>query len=202
MTGSRHKHIAALAVLTFLVLVNIHSIAQESGKLKGFYGSFNLGPGIVNENIRNDIENTSLCLAMHFNLGFFITRKIQTGFTMNGWLFEAFGLIPDGFKGESISNGMVHVQYYPLKSNRFFLKGAYGFSDYTNLRPEKYSGSGSASMIAAGYERQIGKREFLAGIQVSFNSGKIKINSFPGTYESDHRNFQSFDLTLFLSYDK
>jgi len=52
-----------------------------------------------------------------------------------------FGSIPFAFKGESISNGMLHLQFYPVNKYRIFLKGAYGISEYTNLRPDKYHGN-------------------------------------------------------------
>ena len=104
--------------------------------------------------------------AMHLNVGVFLNRSVQgRGYRINGWLFETYGPIPFGYKGESISNGMVHIQLYPVKNNRLFFKGAYGICEYKNLRPDKDEGRGKALMIATGYEKEIGKSNFLTGIR-------------------------------------
>jgi len=97
----------------------------------------NLGIGVVKGNIHNEEINTDSHFALHFNVGYFIFKSVQAGITLNGWLFEPFGEIPFASKGEGISNGMVHIQYYPIRNKRFYFKSAYGLSEYTNLRPEE-----------------------------------------------------------------
>ncbi|MCJ7648469.1 MAG: hypothetical protein MUP85_07635, partial [Candidatus Lokiarchaeota archaeon] len=168
------KNLKIIIAIFLLLLMHFQLTAQRSGEFKGFYGSINLGLGIVEGNITSEEKNSSSQFAMHFNVGLFVTKTVQVGITLNGWLFESYGSIPFAFKGESISNGMLHLQFYPVNKYRIFLKGAYGISEYTNLRPDKDHGNGSAFMVALGYEKEIGKRNFLPGIQLSYNLGKLK----------------------------
>jgi len=96
---------------------------------------------------------------------------------------------------------MVHLQFYPFKKHRIYLKSAIGVSDYTNLRPDGYHGTGNAFMEAIGFERGLGKGKFISGIQLSYNTGKLKYNYIPGTSKLIDRKFQSTDLTIFLAID-
>ncbi len=193
-----HKY---LKIILPIFLIHSQLIAQRPGDLKGFYGSVNLGVGNVTGNIDDEKIYSSTRFAMHLNAGVFICRSMQAGFTVNGWLFETFGEIPGGFKGEGLSNAMLHLQIYPVKSKRLFLKGAYGISEYRNLRPEGTNGNGRAFMGAFGYEKGIGKGEFLWGVQLSCNKGKLKYNDIPGGNILVNRKFQAFDLTVFLALD-
>lgn len=190
-----------LEIILTILLIHLQLDAQKSGELKGFYGSINLGLGLVNGNITSEKINTSSHFAMHLNVGVFIIKSVQAGITFNGWLFEPYGSIPFAYKGESISNGMLHLQFYPVKNNRLFFKGAYGKSEYTNLRPDKDSGIGNAFMVAVGYEKRIGKREFHSGIQLSYNIGKLKFTDLSGINGLLNRKFQTIDLTIFLGMD-
>lgn len=189
------------STILIILLINYHLTAQRSGDHKGFYGSMNIGPGIVTGNISNEKISTAAHLAMHLNIGYFFSSSVQGGITVNGWLFEPFGEIPSGFKGESISNGMIHLQFYPFRDYRLFLKGAYGLSEYTNLRPNKVNGSGSAFMTALGYEIEIGRRDFLAGVQLSYNMGHLTYAYIPGTSYLRDRKYQAVDLTIYLALD-
>ncbi len=190
-----------LKIIFPVLLIHFQLVAQNPGELKGFYGSMNLGLGVVNGNIAHEEKNTDPHFAMHFNAGVFLNRSLQVGLTLNGWLFETYGQIPFGFKGESISNGMVHIQLYPVKNNRLFFKSAYGICEYKNLRPDKDEGRGKAFMIATGYEKEIGKSNFLTGIQVSYSMGKLKYTDISGTNGLPNRKFQTIDLTIFLAID-
>jgi len=186
----------------FLILLICNQLsAQESSKLKGFYGSTNLGIGVVKGNIRNEETSTNSHFALHINVGYFIFRSVQAGITLNGWLFEPSGETLFAYKGESISNGMVHIQYYPIRNQRFYLKSAYGLSEYTNLRPDGNHGNGDAFMIATGYETSIGKRNFLLGVQLSCNIGNLRYNKMPGYNVLVDRKFQAADLTILLAFD-
>ncbi len=188
-------------IILTVLLIHLQLDAQKSGELKGFYGSINLGLGLVNGNITSEEINTSSHFAMHLNVGIFIIKSVQAGITFNGWLFEPYGSIANAYKGESISNGMLHLQFYPLNNNRLFLKGAYGISEYTNLRPDKDSGIGNASMVALGYEKGIGKSEFLYGIQLSYTIGALKFTDLSGINSLHGRKFQTIDLTIFVGID-
>lgn len=190
-----------LKIILPILLLHFQLVAQKSGELKGFYGSTNLGLGVVNGNITSEEINTSSHFAMHLIVGIFVNKSIQAGLTLNGWLFESYGSIPFAYKGESISNGMVHLQVYPVKNNRLFFKGAYGLSEYTNLRPDKDHGNGRTFMVAAGYEKGIGKGNFLTGIQFSYYIGKLKYNDLSGTNDLLNRKFKTIDLTIFLGID-
>jgi len=190
-----------LKIILPIFLIHTQLIAQIAGEQKGFYGSVNLGLGNVTGNIDDEEIHSSIHFAMHLNAGVFICRSLQAGFTINGWLFETYGEIPFGYKGEGVSNGMLHVQVYPIKNTRLFFKGAYGISGYWNLRPEGNYGNGSAFMWALGYERGIGKGEFLWGVQLSYNKGKLKYNEIPGENILLNRKFQTIDLTVFLALD-
>jgi hypothetical protein len=186
----------------FLILLICNQLsAQESSKLKGFYGSINPGIGVVKGNLHTEEINTCFHFAFHFNVGYFILRSVQAGITLNGWLFEPFNETLFAYKGESISNGMVHIQYYPIRNKRLYLKSAYGISEYTNLRPEGNHGNGDAFMIAAGCEMSIGKRNFLLGVQLSYNIGNLKYNKIPGYNVLVDRKFQATDLTILLALD-
>lgn len=175
--------------------------AQRPGSLKGLYGSFNAGLGIVSENVSGLEKNISPHFTMNFNLGVFICKSLQAGVTANGWLFESFGPIPFAYKGESISNTMIHLQVYPVKNNRFFMKGAYGVSKYINLRPEGNYGKGDGYMFAIGYEKEVGIDKFLSGIQLSVNLGKIRYYDSPGNNDFVNQRFQTVDLTFFMALD-
>jgi hypothetical protein len=190
-----------LKIILPVLLVSFQLMAQKSGELHGFYGSMNLGLGIVRGNISGENTNTTGQFAMHFNAGVFVSRSVQAGITLNGWLFESFEPIPFAYKGESISNGMVHLQVYPIKKHRFYLKGAYGLSEYTNLRPQEDSGKGRAFMTALGHEKETGWQRFLLGIQLSYNSGNLKYTDMAGKNSLQDRSFQTVDLTLFLAID-
>jgi hypothetical protein len=187
--------------LILVLLICNQLSAQVSSKLKGFYGSVNLGIGVVKGNIQSEEINTDSHFALHFNVGYFISTSLQAGITLNGWLFEPYGEIPFAYRGESISNAMIHLQYYPIRNRRFYLKGAYGLSEYTNLRPEGNHGNGDAFMIASGYEMSIGKRNFLLGIQLSYNLGNLKYNKIPGANVLVNRKFQTADLTILIALD-
>ena len=211
--------------IVFLLILSVCELcAQKTGELKGLYGSINLGLGVINGDITNEYYSTNGQFAMHFNVGIFICRYLQTGITLNGWLFESFEEIPYAYKFESISNGMIHLQVYPVRNKRLFIKGAYGITEYTNLRPEKNSGKGRALMVAFGYEREfrLNKKEnnddlffteatvydkrknmqkFFWGIQISYNSGRLNYTSFPGISSLVDRRFQTIDLTLILAID-
>jgi hypothetical protein len=190
-----------LKIIICLLLIHFQLTAQDQGKLKGFYGSTNLGIGIISGNISGENTKTTGQFAMHFTVGFFVCRSAQVGITFNGFLFESYGLIPFGYKGESISNGMIHLQVYPVKNYRLFIKGAYGISEYSNLRPDGDSGKGRAFMAALGYEQETGLRRLLWGIQLSYNSGNLKYNVLPGNNSISDRRFRAMDLTLFLALD-
>jgi hypothetical protein len=193
-----HKY---LKIILPIFLIHSQLIAQSPGELKGFYGSVNLGLGNVTGNIDDEEIYSGNHFAMHLNAGVFICRSMQAGFTVNGWLFETFGEIPGGYKGEGLSNAMLHLQIYPIRNTRLFFKGGYGFSEYRNLRPEGNHGNGSAFMCALGYEKGIGKEGFLLGVQLSCNKGKLKYNEIPGTSILVNRKFQAIDLTVFLALD-
>jgi hypothetical protein len=190
-----------LKIILPIFLIHSQLIAQRPGELKGFYGSFNLGLGNVTGNIDDEEIYSSTHFAMHLNAGVFICRSMQAGFTINGWLFETYGEIPFGYKGEGLSNGMLHLQIYPIKNKRLFFKGAYGISEYENIRPEGNHGNGNAFMLALGYEKAIGKGEFLWGVQFSYNNGKLKYNEIPGENILENREFHTIDLTVFLALD-
>ena len=190
-----------LKIIIPLLFIHFHLLGQQSTYLKGFYGSMNLGLGIVKGNIRSEDASTTSHFAMHVNVGVFICKSLQAGITLNGWLYEPFGTIPFAYRGESISNGMLYLQVYPVKKNRFFIKGAYGTSEYTNLRPVGLHGAGDCFMGAFGYEKEIGKGKFISGIQISYSSGKLKFTRLPGTNSLIDRKFQTVDLTLFFGLD-
>lgn len=176
-------------------------MAQDHGALKGLYGSFNMGLGIVSQNVTHESRETTPQFAMHFNIGLFLLRSVQAGITLNGWLYEPYYPGDFYYKGESISNAMFHLQFYPVKNKRIYFKGAYGNSRYTNMRPSEYSGKGYAFMLASGYEKEIGKGELLMGLQLSWNYGDLKFNYLPSNSNRQTRNFQALDLTLYLAID-
>ena len=186
-------------VILPILIIHFQLVAQNTGELKVFYGSMNLGLGLVKGNITSETIKTMSQFAMHLNVGVFITRSVLAGITMNGWLFEPYGITSADYKGESVANGMLHLQFYPVKNYRFYFKGAYGISEYTNLRPEGNHGNGKALMGALGYEKGIGKGKFLWGIQFSYNKGKLKYNAIPGENVLQNRKFQVIDLTIFLA---
>jgi hypothetical protein len=138
---------------------------------------------------------------MHFNVGFFICKSVQTGITLNGWLFEPYGEIPFGYRGESISDAMMHIQLYPVKDQRLFFKAAYGLSDYTNLRPGKDNGNGHAFLVAAGFEKEARWKSFIYGIQVSYNKGGLEYTYLTSASAAKKLTFQAIDITLFLGLD-
>jgi hypothetical protein len=56
-------------------------------------------------------------------------------------------------------------------------------------------------MVAVGYEKGIEKREFLSGIQLSYNIGKLRYTDLSGINGLLSRKFQTIDLTVFLGID-
>jgi hypothetical protein len=190
-----------LLIIIPVLLIQLHLIAQKSGGLHGFYGSMNLGPGIVTENITGQRTETGIRFAMHLNVGYFLSSSVQAGITLNGWLFEPYSYNPFEYKGESISGSMIHFQVYPVSSHRLYFKGAYGMSEYTNLKPNKNNGNGHAFMAAAGYEKETRLWSILWGIQLSFNSGEINYIGMPGVSNLPARYYRTFDVTFFIALD-
>jgi hypothetical protein len=184
-----------------ILFINFSLFGQQTTYLKGIYGSMNLGIGIIKGNITSETANTTPHFAMHINIGVFVCKSLQAGLTFNGWLYEPYRSMPPEYKGESISNGMLYLQLYPVRKNRFFFKGAYGMSEYTNLRPGGLHGTGNAFMGAFGYEKEIGKGKFISGIQVSYSSGNLKYTRFPATNSLIDRKFQTIDFTIFIGLD-
>jgi len=175
--------------------------AQNPGELKGFYGSINIGSGIVNGNISGTEIRTTLQFAMHFSVGYFINRSVQLGLTGNGWLFEPYQSTRTEENGESLSNSMIYIQVYPTYHCRLFVKGGYGISKYINNHPDKDNGKGYAFMAAAGFEHHLGKKEMLWGLQLSYQNGKLRYNGIFTPVNQLHRSFQVVDLTLFIGLD-
>lgn len=188
-------------VMLFLLLVDISVSAQNTGALKGFYGSINLGTGIVNGNITNYEIQTTPQFAMHFNIGYFLNRSLQAGVTGCGWLFESYLSTRTEERGESLSNAMVHVLFYPGNRSRFFIKGGFGVSKYKNNRPENDNGKGSALLTAVGFEDSIGLKNFIGGIQLSYQYGKLKYGYLYTPATQQNRKFHVLDLTLFIGLD-
>jgi hypothetical protein len=188
-------------IILWALILNFRLSAQNPGDMKGFYGSLNMGPGIVNGNISSyDIE-TSLRFAMHFNIGYFITNKVQIGLSGCGWLFEPYMWTGSGYTGESVSTTMFQIQVYPVRQYRWFLKGGYGISKYTNLHPDKDYGRGNAFMIATAYEQKFGKGQLLWGFQLSYQYGKLRYGNLYTPTDELNRRFHVVDFTLFLGLD-
>jgi hypothetical protein len=54
--------------------MDISISAQNLSAMKGFYGSFNMGPGLVHGNITSVEIKTTIQFAMHFSVGYFFYR--------------------------------------------------------------------------------------------------------------------------------
>jgi hypothetical protein len=193
--------IEKVKILLLLLLVDFSLSAQNPGARKGFYGSFNIGPGFLNGNITSYEKQTSTQFAMHISVGYFLNHSLQLGITGCGWLFEPYKWNQIEPSGESLSNTILHVQVYPLRKYRLFLKGGYGISKYRNLQPEKDYGKGNGFMAAAGFEHNIGNKEVLCGTQLSYQNGKLRYGDLYTPIDLLDRQFQVLDLTLFISLD-
>ena len=55
-----------LKIIFAILLVHFQLFAQNPGELKGFYGSMNLGLGVVNGNITHEEKNTDFTLCHAF----------------------------------------------------------------------------------------------------------------------------------------
>jgi hypothetical protein len=100
----------------------------------------NLGEGIFKGNVTSYEIKTSTQFTMQLNIGYFVTRNVQLGLTRSGWLNESFMWTGKEYTGESVSNTMLHVQFYTVQYYRWFVKAAYGVGKYTNLHPDKDAG--------------------------------------------------------------
>jgi hypothetical protein len=190
-----------LILLLLFFLIELQLPAQNSSDMRGFYGSLNMGVSQFTGNVTSYETGSSTRFAMHFNIGYFVTNNFQLGLTGSGWLFESFMWTGKEYTGESISNTMLHVQFYPVQHYRWFVKGAYGVSKYTNLHPDKDSGRGNAFMAASGYEKKPGKGELLLGILISYQWGKLKYGNLYTPANQLNRSFNVVDLTLFFGLD-
>jgi len=190
----------SLFILSVL-LMHFHLAAQNGSAMKGFYGSFNMGPGLVKGNITSAETRTTVQFAMHFSVGYFFTRSLQVGITGCGWLFEPYHWTINEVSGESLANTMLHIQVYPSQKYRLYFKGGYGMSTYTNWNPGKDYGQGMGFMAATGYEDFIGKKELLWGIQLSFQYGTLRYGNLYTPANQRDREFQVVDLTLFIGLD-
>ncbi len=184
-----------------ILLLHVNLSAQNQGTLKGFYGTVNTGPGIVNGNIKNAEIQTTPQFAMHFCVGYFVNKTLQLGLTGNGWLFQPYRSTRTEEKGESLSNSMIHVQFYPTTRYRLFIKGGFGISKYKNNRPLEDNGKGHAFMTALGYEKQAGKKELLLGGQLSYSNGRLRYGDLYTAADQLQRKFQVFDFTFFIGLD-
>jgi len=115
-------------IIFLFLLLDFSLSAQNPGASKGFYGSVNMGPGLVYGNISSAETKTSVQFAMHFSVGYFFTKSIQVGITGCGWLFEPYRWTATEVSGESLANTIVHIQVYPSQKLRFYFKGGYGMS--------------------------------------------------------------------------
>lgn len=187
--------------LLWLFLAIQHIRAQNSGDLKGFYGSLDLGLGVVNGNITSYEIETTLQFAMHLNIGYFVGKNVQLGLSASGWLYESFMWTGAEYQGESLSTSIIHLQVYPSQRYRWFIKGGYGISRYTNLQPYTDNGSGNAFLLASGIEKKFFKNEILIGTQISYQFGKLKYGNLYTTPDQLKRRFNVVDLTLFFGLD-
>jgi len=189
------------SIVILLLWIDIHAAAQSPGSMKGFYGSMNLGAGIVSGNITNFNEGTSVQFGMHINVGFFMSKSVQVGVSGCGWLFESYMSNWTGEKGESVSDALLYIQLYPFVDYRMYFKTGYGVSRYKNNRPYTENGRGNALIAAFGYEINPGKKEFICGIQLSYHHGNLRYSNLytPANYQD--RRFNVIDLTLFYGLD-
>jgi hypothetical protein len=187
--------------IPLVLFMNFHLVAQNSGAYKGFYGSFNMGPGLVHGNITSIKTKTTVQFAMHFSVGYFFTESVQVGITGCGWLFEPYRWTPTEVSGESVANTMLHIQVYPSRKYRLYFKGGYGMSTYTNWNPGKDYGQGIGFMAATGYEDFIGQNELLWGVQLSYQYGTLQYGNLYTIANQRDRNFHVLDLTLFIALD-
>jgi len=190
----------ALFILSVL-LIHFHLSAQNPGALKGFYGSFNMGPGLVKGNITSFETKTTVQFAMHFSVGYFLTNSVQVGITGCGWLFEPYLYTMTEVSGESLANTMLHIQFYPSEKYRFYFKGGYGISTYTNWNPGKDYGQGMGLMAALGYEDFISNKELLWGVQITYQYGMLQYGKLYTPVNQRDRKFQVVDFTLFIGLD-
>jgi hypothetical protein len=187
-------------VLLFLVM-DFSLSAQNPGASKGFYCSFNMGPGLVHGNITSVETKTTVQFAMHFSVGYFFKESVQVGITGWGWLFEPYRWTPTEVSGESVANTMLHIQVYPSRKYRLYFKGGYGMSTYTNWSPGKDYGQGMGFIAATGYEDFISNKELLWGVQLSYQYGMLQYGNLYTPENQRDRKFEVLDFTLFIGLD-
>lgn len=90
-----------------------------------------------------------------FSIGFGLGRQIgpwaRAGMEVDGWLLQAFDLNNPGV-GESVGHVMAIGDALPLRRHGLFVRGGFGWSSYTNVRPAGSNGGGLAWMAGGGYE--------------------------------------------------
>ena len=110
-----------------------------------------------------------------FAIGFDLGRQIgpwaRAGMEAHGWLLEAFNLNNPGV-GESVGHVMVIGDALPLRTRALFARGGFGWSSYTNNRPEGSNGGGLAWMLGGGYEVPV-SRSFRLVPTIGYSGGHL-----------------------------
>lgn len=116
------------------------------------------------------ISNRDPVFGLGFAGGRRLNDKIRVGLHVKGWLLESFD-INDPVVGQSVTNVMGVVDAYPLRNwERFFMRGGFGLSVYTDNRKTGAGGKGPVWEAGVGYEIPLGKKLFLAPM-VEYSEG-------------------------------
>ena len=159
-TMSRATHSASMPVLLCLVVVAVVSACSikaqtaspaPSSADQKWIVSLALGEGQLK--LRSDQQTWERVptFAIGFDLGRQIGPWARAGMEVDGWLLQAFDLNNPGV-GESVGHVMAIGDALPSRNHGLFVRGGFGWSSYTNLRPAGSNGGGLTWMAGGGYE--------------------------------------------------
>jgi len=167
----------ALLFILFLWMLPGEIYAQENIDRNGFVLGGWAGYGQMNVNTDNTSRGSHGTFALGFKGGYAITSKVIIGLELNGWTINAHD-INDPSKGESVSNGSIFINYFPLDNLPLYIAGGGGQLSYRNYSPGiNGRDNGGSWFIGSGYEIQISNKLMLVP-QIRYSQGNITGGNF------------------------